>query len=82
MDECYCSLLGNCHRTNKVAGYESRDSVFYIARAEQRWNKGVMQPLLGNGSVNAFPCIESCYARDDVINYRDGVFRGVSEKCL
>jgi hypothetical protein len=29
--------------------------VFYVVRAEQRWNNGVMHPFLNNGSVNTFP---------------------------
>jgi hypothetical protein len=31
--------------------------VFYVVRAEQRWNNGVMQPnpSLSNGSVNTIP---------------------------
>jgi hypothetical protein len=34
-------------------------------------------PLLGNGSVNTFAPIGPCYESGDIINNRDGVFRGV-----
>jgi hypothetical protein len=38
---------------------------------------GLCNPLLGNGSVNTFPRIGPCYESRDVINNRNGVFRGV-----
>jgi hypothetical protein len=37
---------------------------------------GLCNPLLGNGSVNTFPLIGTCYESGDV-NNRDGVLRGV-----
>jgi hypothetical protein len=39
-------------------------------------------PFLSNGSVNAFPRIGPCYESGDVINTRDGIFRGVCAECL
>jgi hypothetical protein len=29
--------------------------VFYVVRAEQRWNSGVINPFQSNGKVNTFP---------------------------
>jgi hypothetical protein len=37
---------------------------------------GLCNPLLGNGTVNTFPCIGPCCESGDVIYNRGGVFRG------
>jgi hypothetical protein len=58
------------------------EAVFYVVRAEQRWNNGVVNPFLSNGSVNTFPRIGPCHESCDVINETDGVFRAVCAEYL
>jgi hypothetical protein len=43
---------------------------------------GLCKAFISNGSVNTFPRICPCYESGDIINSRDGVFRGVCVDCL
>jgi hypothetical protein len=49
------ALPGNSS-LNTVQHAIIHEAVFYVVRAEQRWNNGVMQPVsLSKGSVNTLP---------------------------
>jgi hypothetical protein len=41
-----------------------------------------MQPISKQRLGNTFPRIGPCYKCGDVINNRDGVFRGIRAECL
>jgi hypothetical protein len=75
------ALPGNSF-VNTVQHATIDEALFYVVRTEQRWNNGVCNPLLGTGSVNTFPRIGPFHESGDVINNRDGVFRGVCAECL
>jgi hypothetical protein len=69
------ALPGN-NSVNTVQHAARDEDVFYVVRAEQRWNNGVMQPVSKQWLGKHFRI------SGDVSNNRDGVFRGVCTECL
>jgi hypothetical protein len=69
------ALPGNSS-VNMVQHATIDKAVFYVVRTEQRWNNGIMQP------VSKQRLGENLRVSGDVINNRDGVFRGVCAECI
>jgi hypothetical protein len=76
------ALQGNTS-VNTVQHATIEEAVFSMSSAPSSdGTTGLCTPLLGNGSVNTFLHIGRCYESTNVINNRDGVFRGVCAECL
>jgi hypothetical protein len=67
-----------------LLGYAPIDEAVFSMRSAPNNSRitGLRNPFLSNCLVNTFPRIGPCYESGDVINNREGVFRGVCAECL
>jgi hypothetical protein len=76
------ALPGNSS-VNTIQHATIDEAVFSMSSAPSSGGKTELcNPLLGNGSVNTFPRIGPCYESGNVVNNRNGVFRGVCAECF
>jgi hypothetical protein len=83
----YCNIFDQ-----RFAGNSSVNTVQHTTIDEVVFSKssapsssgttGFCNPPVDNGSVNTFPPIGQCYESGDVINNKDGIFRGVRREEL
>jgi hypothetical protein len=78
----YCNRFDERVARQQLCKHGPTRYAFYVVRAEQRWKKGVMQPVSKQQLGKHISGCPNVPWKSDVINNRDGVFRGVCVECL